>query len=138
MSIDLGQLDDVVEAVDQLARQLLADIKTTAASAALLRARGRTLDFYDGLYVDLHHLAENLAAMPGLGRVTDACHQLQRAIDGQEGQRPVLAQGHVGAGMARARGLSIYFPPFRDPSDCYRDLDFAHRTRWADFLDAYL
>ena len=40
--------------------------------------------------------------------------------------------------MAPARGLSIYFPPFREPSAHYRDLDFARRTRWADFLDAYL
>ncbi|MFQ5830511.1 MAG: clostripain-related cysteine peptidase [Candidatus Methylomirabilia bacterium] len=30
------------------------------------------------------------------------------------------------------------FPPFRDPSAFYRELDFARRTRWADFLGAYL
>jgi hypothetical protein len=40
--------------------------------------------------------------------------------------------------MAPARGLSIYFPPFRDPSVFYRELDFAQKTRWADLLDAYL
>ena len=40
--------------------------------------------------------------------------------------------------MERASGLSIYFPPFRDRSVFYRELDFAGRTRWADFLDAYL
>ena len=115
-----------------------AGIKTASVAAALLGARRRTLQFYDGLYVDLHHLAENLAAATGLGRVTDACRDLQRLIDGQDGHGPVIAQGHVGAGMAPARGLSIYFPPFRDPSAHYRDLDFARRTRWADFLDAYL
>jgi hypothetical protein len=136
-AIDLAQLDDVVEGVDQLARQLLAGIKTASVAAALLGARRRTLQFYDGLYVDLHHLAENLATATGLGRVTDACRELQRLIDGQHGG-PVIAQGHVGAGMAPARGLSIYFPPFRDPSAHYRDLDFARRTRWADVLDACL
>jgi hypothetical protein len=35
-------------------------------------------------------------------------------------------------------GAERYFPPFRDPSVFYRELDFAQRTRWADFLDAYL
>lgn len=34
--------------------------------------------------------------------------------------------------------LSIYFPPFRDPSAFCEELDFARRSRWADFLGAYL
>ncbi|MGH7307076.1 MAG: hypothetical protein ACREK6_00105 [Candidatus Rokuibacteriota bacterium] len=40
--------------------------------------------------------------------------------------------------MQPAPGLSICFPPFRDPSAFYRDLDFAWWTGWVDFLDAYL
>lgn len=137
-AIDLANLDVVVDAVDQLGRQLLGGIKTASVAAAVMGARRRTLQFYDGLYVDLHDLAEHLATTTGLGRVTDACRRLQRVLDGGEGPRPIIAQGHVGAGMARARGLSIYFPAFRAPSDYYRELDFARRTRWADFLDAFL
>lgn len=34
--------------------------------------------------------------------------------------------------------LSIYFPPFRDPSAFCEVLDLARRTRRADFLGAYL
>ena len=45
-------------------------------------------------------------------------------------------------GTNRARRLesrlSIYFPPFRDPPAFYRELDFARRARWAEFLRAYL
>jgi hypothetical protein len=137
-AIDLTQMEDVVEAVDQLARHLLNGLATPTLSAALLGARRWTLQFYDGLYVDLYHLAENLAATTGRGRITDACHDLRRAIEGREGKRSIIAHGHVGAGMASSRGLSIYFPPFRDPSVYYRALDFARRTRWADFLDAFL
>ncbi len=136
-AIDLGQLDDLVEAVDLLARRLMAGMKATAVGAALHGARRRTLQFFDGLYVDLHHLAENLAGATGLGRITDASRDVQRVIEGREVRSPIIAEGH-GAGMANARGLSIYFPPFRDASPAYRDLDFAKRTRWADFLDAYL
>ena len=98
-AIDLAQLGDVVEAVDQLARQLLAGIKTASVAAALLGARRRTLQFFDGLYVDLHHLAENVATSTGLGRVTDACRDLQRLLDGQDATSHVIAQGHVGAGI---------------------------------------
>jgi len=51
---------------------------------------------------------------------------------------PIIAEAHTGAGMAPARGLSLYFPPFRDPSAYCRELDFARPTRWADFLDVFL
>jgi hypothetical protein len=136
-AIDLGQLDDLVEAVDLLARRLLAGMKTAAVRAAVHGARRQTIQFFDGLYVDLHHLAGNLATATGLGRVADACRDVQRVIEGQEARSPIIAEGH-GAGMAPARGLSIYFPHFRDASAHYRDLDFARRTRWADFVDAYL
>jgi hypothetical protein len=104
--------------------------------AALYAAWRRTLRFFDGLYVDLHHFAVRLAAATTRRVVRHAATDVQRAIEAQPG--PIIAERHGGAGMSRARGLSIYFPPFRDPSAFYRELDFAKRTRWADFLDLYL
>ena len=59
-------------------------------------------------------------------------------VDGDEVRSPIIAQGHAGASMAPARGISIYFPLFLDGSAFYRELDFARATRWADVLDAYL
>jgi hypothetical protein len=136
-AVDLDQLDDLVEAVDLLARRLLAGTKSTPLVGALLRARRRTLQFFDGLYVDLHHLADNLAATTGLGRVTTACRDVQRVIEGQGALSPIIAQGHVNARVASARGLSIYFPLFSGSLGPYRDLDFTRRTRWGEFLGAY-
>jgi len=49
-----------------------------------------------------------------------------------------MAEGHAESRMQPTRGLLIYFPPFRNPSAFYSELDFARRTRWAEFLDAYL
>jgi L-alanine-DL-glutamate epimerase-like enolase superfamily enzyme len=60
-AIDLACLDELAEAVDRVARRLLAGMKGPALVAALLGARRGTLQFFDGLYVDLHHLAGNLA-----------------------------------------------------------------------------
>ncbi|MGH2361886.1 MAG: clostripain-related cysteine peptidase, partial [bacterium] len=137
-AIDLGQLDELVEAVDLLARRLLAGIKSAAVTAAILGARRRTLQFFDGLYVDLHHLAGNLATTSGDGRVTDACRHVQRVIDGQEVRSPIIAEGRVGARVAPARGISIFFPLFPDRSAFYQELDFASATRWGDLLTAYL
>jgi hypothetical protein len=137
-AIDLGRLDDLAEAVDLLARRLLAGIKGAALLAGLLGARRRTLQFSEGLYVDLHDLAGHLATATGNGRVADACRAVQRLIDGHDVTGPILAAGHVGASMAPARGLSIYFPLLGDPSAHYERLDFAQRTAWGQLLAALL
>ena len=58
---------------------------------------------------------------------------------GREGApTPIIAEAYAGSRMAPARGLSIYFPAHREPTVHYRDLEFAKRTRWADFLDAFV
>jgi hypothetical protein len=137
-AIDLGQLGDLVEVVDLLARRLLAGLKSAALLAAVHAAWRRTLRFYDGLYVDLHHLAANLAKAAGPGPVADACVETQRVMEGQGTRGPVITAGHVGPRMTPARGLSIYFPAYRDPSIHYWELDFAKRTAWGEFLEAYL
>ena len=95
----------------------------------------RTLQFFEGLYVNLHHLAGNVATATGHGRIAEACRDVQRMIDGDEARGPIIAEGHVGASMAPARGISIYFPLFLDRSAFYRELDFASATHWADLVD---
>lgn len=135
-AIDLGQLGDLVDAVDLLARRILANIKNAALAGALHSARRRTLQFFDGLYVDLHHLAGNLATASGLSPVTDACRNVQRVIQGQGGRGPVIAEGHVGARLAPARGLSIYCPVYPTVSVHYGELELSKRTAWADLLEA--
>jgi hypothetical protein len=135
-AIDLGKLDDLVHAVDSLARALLGALPSPSLELALFSAWRRTLRFFDGLYVDLHHFAGNLGRASSLHDVRRACVEIQGALEVEAG--PIVAERHGGPGMTRARGLSIYFPPFRDPSVFYRELDFARATRWADFLDAYL
>jgi hypothetical protein len=57
-------------------------------------------------------------------------------IDGDETRSPIIAEGHAGASMAPARGISIYFPLLLDRSAFYRELDFASATHWADLLEA--
>ncbi len=137
-AIDLGQLGDLVEAVDILAHRLLDDLKRDGLVEAIRHARVRTLQFFDGLYLDLHHLAGNLAKAVGPGPIADACMQIRRVIGGEGAPSPIIAEAYVGARMAPARGLSIYFPAHRDPTVHYRDLEFASGrggptfwTRWS-------
>lgn len=122
----------------QRALALLKRLPSPRLESALYTAWRRTVRFFDNFYVDLHHFAGNLAAASNQREVRQACRNVQAVIEGRGARSPILAEGHLGARMKPVRGLSIYFPPFRDPSAFYRELDFAHRTRWADFLDVYL
>ena len=122
--------------MDALARALLGALPSQSLEVEIYSAWGRTLRFFDRLYVDLHHFAVNLAGVTARHDVRGAALEVQRAIEAQAG--PIIAERHRGPRMARARGLSIYFPSLHDPSVFYRELDFARATRWVDFLDAYL
>ena len=135
-AIDLGKLNDLVTAIDRLARVLLGALPSPSLELALFTAWRRSLRFFGGLYVDLHDFAGHLRRATSRDDVKRACVELQDVIESNEG--PIIAEQHVGPHMAPASGLSIYFPPFHDPTSIYRELDFARRTRWADFLDAYL
>jgi hypothetical protein len=135
-ALDLTRLDDLAEAVDALAGALLARLRSLGVSGALVEARRRTLRFFDGLYVDLHHFCGNLAAVVGERTIAGACADVQHAIEGRNAPGPIIANATVGARLGRARGISIYLPAALESSTTYRELAFARRTRWADLLEA--
>ena len=62
------------------------------------------------------------------GRIAEACHDVQRPDRRRRARSPILAEGRVGASMARACGLSIYFPQAADHSAFYRELELASAT----------
>jgi hypothetical protein len=136
-AIALDQLDDLATAVDALAAALLADLTNQSMLVAILRARSRTLRFFEDSYVDVHHFARELASATDREKVQHACRDVCAIIDGDGTQSPIIAAGHVGEEMAPARGLSIYFPSVPVVAH-YETLDLARRTRWGEFLAAYL
>ena len=103
-AIDLAKLDDLVEAVDALARRLLAALPSPALEAALHAAWRRTLRFFDNMYVDLHHFAGNLAAATDVRAIKQACVDVQRAIEGKGAKSRIIAEGHIGQRLQAARG----------------------------------
>jgi hypothetical protein len=134
-AIDLGKLTSLVTAVDQLAKVLLEKIPTTVRNDISDAYREAT-KFYENMYVDLYHLVDNLATFTSDPAVKTSCTDVKDIIDG--GASPIVSEKHLGAGMANVRGLSIYMPAIFNPSDYYRELDFANDTKWADFLEAFL
>ena len=134
-AIDLSRLDDLVDAVDRLARVLLAALP--GVRVAIAEARRRALSFFDDNYVDLHHFASCLAVRSDRPAMRRACADVVGILEGRGAKSPIIAEAHAGPRTGEARGLSIYFP-LRDEWVFYRDLAFTQRTRWAHFLEAYL
>jgi hypothetical protein len=136
-AVDLSKLGDITQAVDDLATQLLSKLKNDQTQSAIYRAWKSTTRFYDNLYMDLYQFADNLGRISDDTQIQHACTVIKRIFEGKEADSPLIAERHLGENLRDVRGLSIYMPPFKNPSDFYRDLDFANQTRWADFLSAY-
>lgn len=137
-ALDLSRLGDVTAAVDALAKALLQKLPSVQTKGAIVTAWQRAARFFDNYYVDLHHFAENLGELAGDAAISTACQGVKNAIEGRGAASPIIWERHLGEGMTKVKGLSIYLPPLKNPSDYYRMLDFAADTKWADFLDAYL
>jgi hypothetical protein len=104
-AIDLTKLDDLVEAVDQLAAKLVAALPNARLSVAIRSAWRRSLRFFDDSYVDLHYLVANLARSANLRAIRQACREVQGLTAGE--RSPIIAEAHTGLGIHAARGLSI-------------------------------
>ena len=130
-ALDLARCDDLARAIDDLARALRAGCADPETLLAIVRARRSTQHYDTKDYVDLAHLAARLKA-PGTGAaIADACDIVLGAVEGA-----VIASGSKGAAVADSNGLSIYFPETR-ASPLYAKLDFAKRSEWDAFLEAY-
>ena len=137
-AVDLTKLGDITQAVDDLASQLLSRLKDNQTQTDIYRAWRRTTRFYENFYMDLYQFADNLGEMTNETAIQDACTAITQTIDGKGADSPIIAERHLGENLRAVRGLSIYMPPFRNPSDFYGELDFANQTHWAEFLSAYL
>lgn len=137
-AVDLTKLGDITQAVDDLASQLLSRLKNNQTQTDIYRAWRSTTRFYENFYMDLYQFADNLGGMTEDTAIQHACTAIMQTIEGKGADSPLIAERHLGENLRAVRGLSIYMPPFRNPSDFYGELDFANQTHWAEFLRAYL
>ena len=136
--LDLENMNDLVHGIDGLAKALLANLRDPQVNSAVFTAWRGSTRFFDNFYVDLHQFAMLLQQAYPTGDIPMACQMVTAAIESRGPASPVVAEGHLGPRMGKVKGVSIYFPPFRNPSAFYDDLDFAKDTQWGAFLEAYL
>ena len=134
-ALNLARIDGLAAAVDKLADALLANLTTDVkkAIARVLRACQR---FYYPDYLDLYDLARLLKDYTTVPAIKTAAQGVMTLLRASATKGFIVANKRLGSSVARAKGVSIYFP--RDAvSPFYKNLDYAAGHRWDEFLKAY-
>jgi hypothetical protein len=134
-ALDLGRVSVSAAAVNGLADLLLADLSNVAGAVTLARDRAQKFEMPE--YIDLGDFAAQLARrLPQNAKLQTAVRDIQVALDPGAPGAFVIQNATTGAKMARATGVSIYFPHPEDYAPDYRDLRFSQQGRWKTFLEA--
>jgi hypothetical protein len=111
------------------------------ATEAIAAARQQVRTFAGGLFIDLIHFCELLAAIPCRDRsvqteITAVVNELRRTI----------VENEFSCAQQHCNGTSIFFPneifakqyAEQGFSRFYNDLDFSKETKWGAFLDNFI
>jgi cysteine peptidase C11 family protein len=121
------------EALDELSKALREHVRRDGVSQ-VIAAHMRTVGFLGDLF-DLRDFASELRRRRVGAAVKRAA---KKVLDSLEPNGYVLAEGHRGDKVKQCGGVTAYMPfPGGNISPYYKDLRFAKRHRWDDFLRAY-
>jgi len=134
-ALNLARIDGLAAAVDVLADALKANL-TTDVKKAIARMLRDCQRFYYPDYLDLYDLARLLKDYIAVPAIKTAAQGVMSALRTSASKGFVVANKRLGSSVARAKGISIYFPS-RAISPFYKNLDYATGHRWDDFLKAY-
>ncbi len=134
-ALNLARIDGLAEAVDRLADALKANLTASGVQGAIGRVLRDCQRFYYPDYLDLYDMARLLRDYTAVPAIKTAAQGVMNVLRTSATKGVVVAQKHLGASVARARGISIYFPS-RVVSPFYSRLDYAGH-RWDEFLKAY-
>jgi len=134
-AVAVGKIEAVAEAINVLGAALLAVMDDAAARDAIQIARLKTQRFDDNLNanVDLRHFCERLDAANVPTAVKSAAQRVGLALDNY-----IIKNGSLGAKVANAKGVSIYFPQDEVSPLYSKNLDFAKKNSWTKFLKAFV
>lgn len=133
-AFDLSQVQRLAEPLNTLA-ELLADDMGRYINV-IWQALRRTAAFHKETLVDVGQLCDEIEARTDDAELSRACQSLRAALAQGEGN-PVLAERHNGKKVDGCYGVSLYWPPMREPSRYYSELAFAQDYAWPRMLAAY-
>jgi hypothetical protein len=134
-AVDTSAVAALARAVSELATALIAGLDDATLYRAIDRSVKAAQRFDTKDFVDLGSLAallaKNAAGTPVAAAAT-------RVLDQVRSPALIIAQGKKGTDVKGAEGVSIYMPQLEPDTEVdYGRLDFAHDTRWPDFLRAW-
>lgn len=146
-AVDLGLMNDLKESINLVVQKLMAcrDIDQRKVVATLKQARQQTLQFSTTSYVDLHSFFQELqrsitANLTGKSPARDGVfantvEELKNAVDiATKFLTQAVVANASGKGLARARGLSIYYPDHGPIDQSYMYTDFVADCGWNNLL----
>jgi hypothetical protein len=124
---------DALDAFTMAVRRAIKDDDVDATR--LLRAHTRSARF-DGDLIDLKTLCEQVRTQPFEATVKTAAKKVLDAL--APGGDLVVANSNLGDRVERCGGVTAYLPaPTDEISPYYKDLRFAERHGWDEFLRSY-
>jgi len=146
VAIDLSKINNVTNAVDNLAKALISDIETQSEilwNAQLesyqkeSRKKKRSSNKFRYHLWDIGSLAKNISATSSNTLVVASANALISALNPQK--QTILIEEHQGNWFEYISGLSIYLvPPNKQRvTPYYANLALAKDTKWYDMLKAY-
>lgn len=133
-AVKLDGLKPLASALDALATALVKLLSDASSRTALINARAQVQEYsrpYDD-YCDLLDLCDLIDKGINKAAVKAACAAVREAAASS-----IVASGYKGPAVDNSRGVSIYFPK-RKLSPLYKTLDFTKKSKWDEFLTAYL
>ena len=132
-SAELEPFADTLDAFTMALRRTIKDDDVDATR--LLRAHTRSARF-DGDLTDLKTLCENVRSQPFESAVKNAAKKVLDAL--KPGGAFVVANATLGPKVESCGGVTAYLPaPSDEISPFYKDLRFAQRHDWDEFLRSY-
>jgi len=135
-AIDLSKTEAVVRRLHDLGNALVDSYDKCEDRMKGIRTKLQVFEMAD--YVDLVHLADSVATAIDVPAVRKAASALSKSA-----KKCVVANGTLGAGVANASGLSIWFPPDDDTFLRHRakymrlHCNAAANPGWVRFLDKF-
>ena len=132
-AVDTTRIEEFTKKLDALVAALRG--RLPGAWSEILQAQARTTSFEFEM-LDLRTFCRALLVATSDGKLKTAAQDVIRALTPGD---YVLAEGHLGPKVEECGGVSLYLPSptSSSVSRYYKDLSFAKRHRWDEFLGEY-
>jgi len=137
-----ASLEKFTTAVGRLVSTLLAELKDPETRWAAMVARSQAQSFFLKDYIDVFDYCRLLSINCKSVYVVKACEDVMNALHSSNGDGSasglVVDHGTYGYPLKAAFGVSVFFPCVGEVPACYPSLEFCKKTKWHEFLDAFL